>query len=217
MPRGTSAWRCSTTSAKTLTERRFDAIELRGPGTELTIGLLPSGRFLSAQFERQDGSEAHREPADRRGLHEPGPAAHRGTRHVDEAAGHARRHGDQRPARALRGRPSGGDRGRRGCRRAAGAAGRRRQGIAARRARAGRQPGAHRAARTVFYDTLLDENAASHIALGSGFPFAVDPEDVGRVNRSGTHIDFMIGHRTRSSSCCCGVGGVGNLSGRQGH
>ena len=24
---------------------------------------------------------------------------------------------------------------------------------------------------TVFYDTLLDENAASHIALGQGFPF----------------------------------------------
>ena len=24
---------------------------------------------------------------------------------------------------------------------------------------------------TVFYDTLLDENAASHIALGHGFPF----------------------------------------------
>ena len=27
---------------------------------------------------------------------------------------------------------------------------------------------------TVFYDTLLDENAASHIALGSGFPFLVE-------------------------------------------
>ena len=24
---------------------------------------------------------------------------------------------------------------------------------------------------TVFYDTLIDENAASHIALGQGFPF----------------------------------------------
>ncbi len=27
---------------------------------------------------------------------------------------------------------------------------------------------------TVFFDTLLDENAASHIALGNGFPFAVE-------------------------------------------
>jgi aminopeptidase len=46
---------------------------------------------------------------------------------------------------------------------------------------------------TVFYDTLLDENAASHIALGYGFEFAVTGEDAGRVNTSGIHIDFMIG------------------------
>ena len=30
---------------------------------------------------------------------------------------------------------------------------------------------------TVFYDTLLDENAASHIALGNGFPFLVEEAD----------------------------------------
>ena len=29
---------------------------------------------------------------------------------------------------------------------------------------------------TVFFDTLLDENAASHIAFGSGFPFLVEGE-----------------------------------------
>jgi aminopeptidase len=46
---------------------------------------------------------------------------------------------------------------------------------------------------TVYYDTLLDENAASHIALGHGFPFAVEGEDGGRVNDSGIHIDFMVG------------------------
>jgi aminopeptidase len=47
---------------------------------------------------------------------------------------------------------------------------------------------------TVFYDTLLDENAASHIALGHGLDFAVDdPEDRKRVNSSQLHIDFMIG------------------------
>ena len=38
---------------------------------------------------------------------------------------------------------------------------------------------------TVFYDTLLDENAASHIALGHGLDFAVDdPADRERVNSS---------------------------------
>jgi aminopeptidase len=46
---------------------------------------------------------------------------------------------------------------------------------------------------TVFYDTLLDENAASHIALGQGFNFAVAEHDAGRVNASEIHIDFMIG------------------------
>jgi aminopeptidase len=46
---------------------------------------------------------------------------------------------------------------------------------------------------TVFYDTLIDENAASHIALGQGFPFLVDEVHRERVNESQIHIDFMIG------------------------
>ena len=47
---------------------------------------------------------------------------------------------------------------------------------------------------TVFYDTLLDENAASHIALGRAFPFLADDEETAsRMNESDIHIDFMIG------------------------
>lgn len=47
---------------------------------------------------------------------------------------------------------------------------------------------------TVFHDTLLDENAASHIALGSGFShLAADEAAAERVNVSGVHTDFMIG------------------------
>ena len=46
---------------------------------------------------------------------------------------------------------------------------------------------------TVFYDTLIDENAASHIALGQGFDWAVGEDDRDRINRSELHIDFMIG------------------------
>jgi aminopeptidase len=46
---------------------------------------------------------------------------------------------------------------------------------------------------TIFYDTLLDENAASHIALGQGFPFVLDEPDRARANESEIHIDFMIG------------------------
>ena len=47
---------------------------------------------------------------------------------------------------------------------------------------------------TVFYDTLLDENAAIHIALGSAFPLTVGEEDERpRSTESEIHIDFMIG------------------------
>jgi aminopeptidase len=53
----------------------------------------------------------------------------------------------------------------------------------------------------VFYDTLFDENAASHIALGApilqAVPWAseLEPDErVGRgVNHSSVHTDFMIG------------------------
>ena len=53
----------------------------------------------------------------------------------------------------------------------------------------------------IFYDTLFDENAASHIALGAGIaqtvPWAADlsPEErhARGVNQSTIHTDFMIG------------------------
>ena len=46
---------------------------------------------------------------------------------------------------------------------------------------------------TVFYNTLLDENAASHIALGNAYAISVGEEDRHRINKSSIHIDFMIG------------------------
>ena len=49
---------------------------------------------------------------------------------------------------------------------------------------------------TVFYDTLIDENAATHIALGNGYESPVtESADKERVNQSQIHIDFMIGSR----------------------
>jgi len=45
-----------------------------------------------------------------------------------------------------------------------------------------------------FFTTLLDENAASHVALGDAYSAPVgDPRDLPRINESGVHIDFMIG------------------------
>jgi aminopeptidase len=53
----------------------------------------------------------------------------------------------------------------------------------------------------LFYNTLFDENAASHVALGSAYRFTLaggetmSDEEFGEAggNRSATHVDFMIG------------------------
>ena len=72
----------------------------------------------------------------------------------------------------------------------------------ARRARPRRQQRPDRAAPdTVFYDTLIDENAASHIALGNAYTFPVEDEaDRERMNRSNVHVDFMIGCTSSTST-----------------
>jgi aminopeptidase len=43
--------------AKTLTELRPDAIHYRGPGTDLTVGLLPTAKWGSARFTTNTGIE----------------------------------------------------------------------------------------------------------------------------------------------------------------
>jgi aminopeptidase len=46
---------------------------------------------------------------------------------------------------------------------------------------------------TLFYDTLFDENATCHIAYGAGFPFLAEGEPPQGLNSAGTHVDFMVG------------------------
>jgi len=49
----------------------------------------------------------------------------------------------------------------------------------------------------IYYNTLLDENAAAHMAFGSGFAHTRANHDTNRahrgVNRSDAHVDVMIG------------------------
>jgi aminopeptidase len=46
---------------------------------------------------------------------------------------------------------------------------------------------------TLFYDPLFDENATCHVAYGAGFPFVVDGEPGEGLNIANMHVDFMVG------------------------
>jgi len=46
---------------------------------------------------------------------------------------------------------------------------------------------------TIFYDVLFDENATCHIAYGMGLPFLVDGEPDDGLNVANMHVDFMVG------------------------
>jgi aminopeptidase len=180
-------------AARRLTERAFDAIELRGPGTELSVGMLPTHRFWAADFTRADGLRHLPNLPTEEVFTTPDPERTSG--HVTSTKPLALRDGTI--VRGLRVRFEDGvaveidadenvdtlrglleiDEGAR------------RLGELALVDREGRIGPLG----TVFYNTLLDENAASHIALGSGFPFLVDDDQAGRVNDSAQHIDFMVG------------------------
>jgi len=73
-------------SARRLAEHRFDAIELRGPGTELMVGLRAHAHLVGGRLPDRGRVAALPEPADRGGLHDPGPGAYARPRHLDEAA-----------------------------------------------------------------------------------------------------------------------------------
>jgi aminopeptidase len=179
-------------AAQRLTERRFDAIQLHGPGTDLTVGLLPTSRwigggentidgishmanlpteevFTSPDPERADGTVRATKP-----LYTQGRIIHGLT--VRFEGGRAVQVDAETGAETLRAvmkQDEGGSR----------------LGELALVDREGRIGPLD----TVFYDTLLDENAASHIALGSAYDAAAEEEDRERLNRSSIHIDFMIG------------------------
>ena len=180
-------------SAARLTERRFDAIELRGPGTELTIGLLPTATWSSVELSTAKGLRHFTNLPTEEVFTTPDPRRTSG--HVTATRplvltdgtiirGLTARFEDgvaveidaDENAEALRGLTEV-------------AEGARRLGELALVDGEGRIGPLD----AVFYNTLLDENASSHIALGNGFPFLVEDTDRDRANVSAQHIDFMIG------------------------
>lgn len=180
-------------AAQRVSARRFDALRFTGPGTDLTVGLLPSSRFIAARFSTVDGIEHMPNLPTEEIFTAPDPLR------VD---GHAR---STKPLvvggtiiRGLRVEFSGGVATRIDADSGGDvlAAYTRRDDGAARLGEVALVDGEGRIGPldTVFYDTLLDENAASHIALGSAYGFTVDDDaDRERANMSAIHVDFMIG------------------------
>jgi aminopeptidase len=191
------AWRsrieATAEAAQRLTERRFDALHFEGPGTDLTIGLLPTSRWANARFSTVDGVTHLANLPSEEVFTSPDPERASGVVASTKPLAFT----DGAVVRGLRVRFEGG----RAVEIEAD------EGAGFLRSRTEKDDGAARLGEvalvdregrigplgTVFYDTLLDENAASHIALGNGFDFAVEAGDVERVNRSGIHVDFMIG------------------------
>jgi aminopeptidase len=172
---------------------RFDALRFEGPGTDLTVGLLPTSRFASETpgMQTVDGI-----------VHAPNLP----TEEIASAPDPLRVDGIVTATKPLdvsgtvienlRVRFEGG--------RAVEIDG---DGAGALRTRTATDDGASRLGEvalvdregrigktgTVFFNTLLDENAASHLALGNAYAISVGDEDRDRINRSSIHIDFMIG------------------------
>jgi aminopeptidase len=46
---------------------------------------------------------------------------------------------------------------------------------------------------TIFYDALYDENATCHIAYGAGLPFLLEGDPGDGFNIANMHVDFMVG------------------------
>jgi aminopeptidase len=175
-----------------LDELRLDALRFEGPGTDLTVGLFRTGRWQCARLHTVDGIVHVPNLPTEEVFTTPDPARVEGwvrstkPLFISGALVNGLRirfeHGHAVEIEAE-------------------------QGADTLRALSQRDAGASRLGEValvdgesrigsldkVFFDTLLDENAASHIALGEGLDFTVGEEERPGINRSELHIDFMIG------------------------
>ena len=179
-------------AAERITAARFDAVRFRGEGTDLRVGLLPTSRWIAAKFETVDGIVHMPNLPSEEVFCSPDPlrvdGVVRATKplvlggsvitglEVEFSGGVAVRIDAESGADVLRGYAA-------------------RDEGAARLGEVALVDGEGRIGKldTVFYDTLLDENAASHIALGNAYSFGAGKVDEDRLNRSQIHVDFMIG------------------------
>ena len=179
-------------TAARLTRLELDRLHFRGPGTDLTVGLLPTSHWEGGGETTVDGIRHMPNLPTEEVFTTPDPTRTEGVVRATrprELAGTV--------VRGLEVRFEGG--------RAVDV--RADTGADALRARIARDEGGARLGEvalvdaqgriapldTVFLDALLDENAASHIALGAALEVCVDATDLDRINRSEIHVDVMIG------------------------
>lgn len=177
-----------------LNERHFDSLRYRGPGTDCTVGLLPSSRWLSATQSTVHGiphvvnlptEEVFTTPDCRRAegkLRSTLPLQINGTVVRDlEFALHEGRITEVKAS----------------------------SGADVVRAELATDANANRLGEVslvdgssevgklglIFYDTLLDENATCHIAYGAGYasPVQDEADRAAGMNVSQAHTDFMVG------------------------
>ena len=179
-------------AGRKLDEQRFDALRFEGPGTDLTIGLLPTSRFAGGGSTTVDGIQHMSNLPTEEVFTSPDPTRADGvvtaTKPLDVSgtvvsglrirfeAGRVVEIEAESGADALRAR----------CAKDEGASRLGELALVDREGRIGKTG-------TVFFNTLLDENAASHLALGNAYATAVSAVDRDRINSSAIHIDFMIG------------------------
>ena len=178
--------------AETLTALRPDALHYRGPGTDLTVGLLPAARWGSARFRTSSGIDY---------------VANMPTEEIFTTPDSRRAEGTIRSSMplSLNGRIiqglqltfEGG--------RIVGVEAE--QGADLVRSQIATNENADRLGElalltsesrvgrsgTLFFDTLFDENATCHIAYGMGLPYAFDGELDEGSNICNIHVDFMVG------------------------
>jgi aminopeptidase len=178
--------------AAALTELRPDAIRYRGPGTDLTVGLLSSAKWACARFQTAGGIQYVANMPTEEIFTTPDPTRAEGTIRSTMPLVFSGQIINGLEFRFEDGRivsvdaESGADviRGQMASIENADRLGE--LALVTKESRVG-QTG------TLFYSTLFDENATCHIAYGFGLPDAFDGEPDEAMNVSNTHVDFMVG------------------------
>ena len=196
-PDPAAAWETRLAQLKTISDKlnelKLDHLRYLGPGTDLTIGLFPGSKWISGgmanihgitftanlpteeTFTAPDPTRVDGVVTATKPLMIPGAAPIEGLK-VRFEGGRAVQIDADSGAEILRGMTAKDE----------GAARIGEVALVDRESRIG-QSG------SVFYSILLDENAASHLALGAAYPFSVDGPDREKANESTIHIDFMVG------------------------